>query len=409
MLHKFIVVCLALVLAEGQAFGGIVLSLSNLGDLGGGYSYGYGVNNQGHATGVSKINGIDSRAFYWNGSSMLDLGTNPNGGPSFGFDINENNQIVGMANAQPFRWTESDGLQLLDLDNLGSADGINNSDTVVGSIRISDSANNTIVWSADGSPTNPYPGSNSTGSGINDLGQFVGTDELGGYYSPGIFDPKQPLPLTNATDINTSRLITGSVTGDAALFNYDTSTLTLIGRLNPSDPFSMALGISNNNRVVGTSGLSGFIYDSTLGLKEATSLLSSDYAGWQILALEGISDDGTKMIGVGRFNGVDQAVILSVMPPGPAVPEPNFVFDSAKGIQSAYRLTGDAIASLCEQSDECEVDPSFKKMATPTIVKADSSAAENVAKVLENVIEAGRFKGEAKARAEKALEKLRNR
>lgn len=404
MLHKFMVVCLSLVFIEGQAYADLILNLSDLGDLGGGYSYGYAVNNQGHATGVSKINSIDSRAFYWNGSSMLDLGTNPNGGPSFGFDINRNNQIVGMANNQAFRWTQTDGLVLIDPNHQGSANSINDFDGVLGQRD----GNRTMFWSPSNAPAQLFSSTVSTGSAINGAGQIAGNG-LGtsnGYYASDVNASPTLVPLTDITDMNNSGLISGSLTGTASLFDINSGVLTSIGRLNPGDPFSMALGLSETGRAVGTSGgTRGFLYDSTLGLQDVTTLLGDEFAGWQILALDGISPDGTKMIGVGRYQGVDHAVILSDVT---SVPEPNIVGDTVKGIQFAYRLAGDAIVSLCEKSDECEVTDDSEVTESPTIVKADAETAQAAADVLQNVIESGKFKGESKARAEKVLEKLRN-
>jgi hypothetical protein len=288
--------------------------VTDLGHGGGGYSYGYAINEQGHATGVTKINAIDSRAFYWNGS-MLVLGTNPNGGgSSFGFDINNNNHIVGTANSQAFRWTEADGLVLIDPDHFGSANGVNDGDSVVGQREVFGIGNNTVYWNDSNIIANPYPGVNSAGVAINNLGQAVVSTPGAPGYIANAGGPVLDLPLSNVTDINNSRRITGSVTGTASLFDVDSGTLTTIGKLNPDDPFSMALGVNNFGTVVGTSGNRGFLFDSTLGLQDVTSLLSDDYLGWTILVLEDINDRG-QMIGVGRFNGADHAVILSQVIP----------------------------------------------------------------------------------------------
>lgn len=404
MLRKFFVVCLVSLLAQNPAFGGIILSLTDLGHGGGGYSYGYAINEQGHATGVTKINAIDSRAFYWNGS-MLVLGTNPNGGgSSFGFNINNNNQIVGTANSQAFRWTEAGGLVLIDPDHFGSANGLNQGNLASGSRDNVGAGTSTVVrWTPLNIPQLIQPGTNAQGLALNDAGQTVGITPGGGFFNPDPNGPLLSIPLDNPTDINNSQRIVGSVTGVASIFDFNSNTLTTIGRLNPNDPFSMALGVNNFGTVVGTSGNRGFLFDSTLGLQDVTSLLGDDYLGWTILSLEDINDRG-QMIGVGRFNGADHAVILNTI----AVPEPNIVGDTVKGVKAAYRMAGDAIVALCEQSDECEVKPAAEKAET-RVETADEATVEAAADVLENVINEGKFNGPAKARAEKALEKLRNR
>jgi probable HAF family extracellular repeat protein len=323
MFRKFILFALLFPLIAGQVIAG--LTLTDLGDLGGGYSYGYGINEKGHATGVSKINDIDSRAFYWDGATMHDLGTNPNGGPSYGFGIDWSDRIVGKANEQAFTWSLADPyINLIDPNNFGSANAITDNGIVIGQVVVPGIGNNTTYWNLGWVSFRQNPGVDSVGTGVNELGQGVGVNSQGGYYSPNLFSPFIPVPLTNTTDISNGRLITGSVTGDAAIYEVDSNTLTIIGRLTPSDPFAMALGVSRSGQfIVGTSGDKGFIYDKTFGLRDATSLLSSDYAGWQILALEDVNDSG-QAIGVGRFNGVDHAIILSTLQSN-AVPEPSAI------------------------------------------------------------------------------------
>ncbi len=255
MLRKFLLVGLTLLLAEGQAFAGIILTLRDLGDGGGGYSYGYAINEQGHATGTTTVQGRpDSRAFYWNGSNMSIIDNSPVLGSGFGFDINNSNQIVGTVNSQAFRWSQANGMVLIDPSNFGSANGINAGNEIVGQREVTPGQNNTIFWSAGGSSVNPYPNVTSAGAAINDLSQFVGSKSGSAFYSAGPNAPLLDIPLTRATDINASRLITGDVGGIAALYDFDSNSLTTIGKLDSSDLFSIALGINSHGTAVGTSG-----------------------------------------------------------------------------------------------------------------------------------------------------------
>lgn len=73
---------------------GNVLSRTDLGSLGGDYSYAYGVNNAGEVVGIS-----DSRAFYWRNGTMTDLNTLVATNSDWRLDtvsaINDSGQIVG--------------------------------------------------------------------------------------------------------------------------------------------------------------------------------------------------------------------------------------------------------------------------------------------------------------------------
>lgn len=276
-------------------------------------------NENGQATGTTTLQGSPgSQAFFWDGSTMLGIDTIPTGGSSFGFDINNSGQIVGMDNSRAFRWDAANGMTLLDPGRFGSANGITQAGGVVGE-RSNFGSNTSMYWNRDGLPSELHPGTNSRATAINNNLEVIGTNSAGGYFSASPESAQLSIPIDTPTDLNLSRQIVGSVSGIASLYDFNSNSLTTIGKLDSSDLFSIALGINSHGTAVGTSGgTRAFIYDSTLGLQDATSLLRDDYFGWTILALEDINDKG-QMIGVGRYNGVDHAVILSTV----AVPEPS--------------------------------------------------------------------------------------
>jgi hypothetical protein len=76
-----------------------VLSRTDLGELGGGYSYAYGVSGRGEAVGTS-----DSRAFYWYQGRLVDLSRriplNSGWVLSNATAINDKGQITGLGTFQ---------------------------------------------------------------------------------------------------------------------------------------------------------------------------------------------------------------------------------------------------------------------------------------------------------------------
>ena len=65
--------------------------------LGGSSSFGVGVNASGHVVGEAYLSNGRSRAFFWNGTNMINLGTLPGGTESWATDINDAGLIVGAS------------------------------------------------------------------------------------------------------------------------------------------------------------------------------------------------------------------------------------------------------------------------------------------------------------------------
>jgi probable HAF family extracellular repeat protein len=189
-------------------------AMADLGTLnGGGYSFGYAINNAGQVTGYSETPGItfgnhNPHAFRYTGTpgaggAMADLGTL--GGPfSYGYGINDAGQVVGEAytptlDLHAFRYTGTPGSggAMVDLGTLGGsishASGINDAGFVVG--RADRFNDGTIggawptLWRADAANT-PV-----------DLDAWLDAvnPALGAYWRLG-----------DARDINNNGLITGS-------------------------------------------------------------------------------------------------------------------------------------------------------------------------------------------------------
>jgi probable HAF family extracellular repeat protein len=94
--------------------------LQDLGNLGGGKSYGYGINNLGQIVGESYIDATTSHAFLWQLGQIQDLGALSGGVTTIASSINNLGQVVGAtfsADGTPsaFIWTTNGGLQPLDL------------------------------------------------------------------------------------------------------------------------------------------------------------------------------------------------------------------------------------------------------------------------------------------------------
>ncbi len=177
---------------NGQAFVYSGGAMHLLGDLAGGnWSAAYAINNLGEAAGYGTIAPGVFRGFYWNGASLVPLGT-LGGTTSYAMDLNNNGAIVGGSTTSggymnAFAYT---GGAMQDLGTLGGttsyAYGINDSGYIVGYSTTADGASHAFLY-MNGSMIDlnailpPAAGWDLLDAyGINNSGQIVGTALYGG-------------------------------------------------------------------------------------------------------------------------------------------------------------------------------------------------------------------------------------
>ncbi len=90
----FLLVAFATVLAVTTSAHTVTYGIMDLGTLGGASSSGFGINESGHVTGISKTIGGDTHVILYDGTTMHDLGTF-GGDYSQGWRINDSDQVVG--------------------------------------------------------------------------------------------------------------------------------------------------------------------------------------------------------------------------------------------------------------------------------------------------------------------------
>lgn len=251
-------------------------TVTDLGTLGGTYSYGYGINNAGVVSGgaatATQTGGIAETAFLWYGGHRLNLGTlggtacptcsSEAGGPNGG---GESALISETANSDPNNedfcafgthrqclgatWKNGTltALPTLPGGNNDQAYWLNNRGQVVGFSEngIQDSTCITpyqvlrfepVIWGPNGEiqkELSPLPGDTvAFAFGINDSGQAVGTSGL----------------------CSNTSLPPGSPSGAHAVLWERDGTVVDVGNLG-GRPVNVATGINNRGEVVGNSSL----------------------------------------------------------------------------------------------------------------------------------------------------------
>jgi probable HAF family extracellular repeat protein len=205
-------------------------TITDLGTLGGLFSVGAGINNRGEVAGTATLAGGEFHAFLWSKGAMSDLGTL--GGPNSNAQaINDSGQVVGTSNlpgsfqAHAFLWKHG---AMSDLGTLGGSfsegNGINNAGQVVGLSGTPGDAQMHAFLESQGTMTDlgTLGGTFSDALAINNLGQVVGQSTIPGdqffhafLWSNGVMTDLGTLGggLSIATAINAS----GVVVGQAAL------------------------------------------------------------------------------------------------------------------------------------------------------------------------------------------------
>jgi probable HAF family extracellular repeat protein len=159
----------------------------NIGTLGGATSEALGINNRGHITGTAALPSGASNAFVWTrNGGMRDIGTAQEGSSTYGFAINDQDEVVGFTNniEQPFYWSDATGIRLL--RSLGGQStevyDINNSGAIVGSSLTPANLFHAALWSsysATPQDLGTLPGgTTSIAKAINSSGQVVGWADL---------------------------------------------------------------------------------------------------------------------------------------------------------------------------------------------------------------------------------------
>jgi probable HAF family extracellular repeat protein len=225
-------VLLALLLGASHSLvASAVYSVTDLGNLGGSYSYGNAINNTGQVTGYSDTPS-GNHAFLFSNGQMTDLGTLAGFTQSAGNGINNAGQVTGSSNnfgvfsGHAFLYSNGQMTDLGTLDASGSpnaysyGNAINNAGQITGVSTTSSGSGHAFLYINGqmtdlGTPAN-FEGS-SEGTAINDAGQVTGSLNSGPgpgrtfafVYSQGqmmdlndLIDPTLDITLTSAPGVN---------------------------------------------------------------------------------------------------------------------------------------------------------------------------------------------------------------
>ena len=300
-------------------------TMTDLGNLGGGVSQGFGINASGEVVGRSWLNKVFSfkcgrhichftqnDPFSWSAGKMTDLGTLGAMTESEATAVNSAGDVVGGSNREAILVQNG---TMTDLGP-GEATGINSSGQIVGystqgAFTISNGTRTTLPGLSSANPI-------SSAAGINDNNQIVGaSDNASGWsqavmWSNGTVTDLGTLggPQSAAYAINNNGQVTGwaQTSSDATdLFLWSNGTMTDLGTFG-QDPVGEA--INDHGVIVGQSDNGAWIWSG--GVFQNLNNLIPPGSGFTLTDAPAINDNG-QIVATGTSNtsGQTHAFLLT--------------------------------------------------------------------------------------------------
>ncbi len=290
-------------------------SITDLGALGGSYSYATDLNNAGQVVGEAATSEDDSHAFRWENGLMTDLGT-LGGAYSYAVAINDGGAVLGISELAAFDnhpFLYENGV-MLDLGTLGGQDpevyDINDVGQIAGEIYLDDLGNRAFVWHNGILTTlGTLGGDYSAAACLNNAGQVAGTSETAnGRYHAFLWDDGAMLDLgtlggdfSAAVGMNDHGDVVGyasTAEGYYQAFLYRDGALINLGSL-PGAHDTTAVDVNNRGQVLifggegpkaGRLGMPIAIWES--GVLTMLDELLPPETPWSFWEVRAINDEG---------------------------------------------------------------------------------------------------------------------
>ncbi|HEX8337350.1 MAG TPA: DUF3466 family protein [Pyrinomonadaceae bacterium] len=341
----------------------------------------YGVNGHGQVGGVALFCDFAAdgscqnsrwRAFVYRAGAFNVLGT-LGGSHSFGMDINDAGLVVGYSSTTMMGDTQAFSSDGGSLENIGAKMGV----------------------------------ANSTGGGVNSVGQIAGNHSINNRAGVFIYDTRDGtftlFPVGGIGHrLNDLGQVVGGLSGNddgtGRAFLLSGGVVKDLGTLLPSHRYSRARSLNNAGQIVGVSSQSwftrsderAFLYEGGAML-DLNALTPAD-AGWVLNEATDINSHG-QIVGRGRLNGQERGFLLTPTAPPVLLTEPDsaaalaldsVTFERAPfTLSSAHNLGADGRRRVTLLARNVEFAPG--ENAQQLAVRAEAPAGETHLLPIEHV------------------------
>jgi probable HAF family extracellular repeat protein len=299
-------------------------TMTDLGNLGGGVSMGFGINASGEVVGRSFLNKVftfrcgrhtckstQNDPFSWTAGKMTDLGTLNAMAESEANAVNSAGDVVGGSNREAIL---AENGTLTDLGQ-GEATGINDSGQIVG-YNLSGAflvSNGTTTELPNLSSANPI----TSATGINDSGQAVGTSDNASGWSQAVMWSNGTItdlgtlggPQSSALAVNGNGQVTGwAQTASDALhvFLWSNGTMTDLGTFGMD---AVGNAINDHGVIVGQNSSVAWIWSGGV-FQDLNSLIPAG-SGFTLTSATAINDNGQIVANGINAGGQTHAFLLT--------------------------------------------------------------------------------------------------
>jgi probable HAF family extracellular repeat protein len=315
-------------------------TVADLGTLGGTESAAYGINNNGQVVGYSLNANQKRRAFIYSNGTMTGIGTigaTPNA-TSIAYDINDVGKVVGISGINTYDDSRAFFYDGMTMQNLGvyedsgggsysSASAINSLDQTVGQTSTTSGSHVAFLYQNGKMTLVGTPYAFNSADDINEAGKIVGSHYVGNSITKSYIINSNNTGLTYIETLGGRDSIAKGVNDNDQVVGYSDYTLDngnkrayfySNGQLRDINPFnapqSFAYDINNGGQVVGAYELTlfgeqrAFIYEGA-SARNLNSLIPQT-AGWTLTEARAINNAG-QIVGKGIHKSQTRAFLLT--------------------------------------------------------------------------------------------------